>query len=57
MDTPKNYCELMLQCFFCFEMGDFCTRISVFDPQKNDLFETEKIIFQYAHNYSKLPIW
>jgi hypothetical protein len=38
-------------------MGDFCTRISVFDPQKNDLFETEKIIFQYAHNYSKLPIW
>ena len=40
------------------QTGDFRTKISVFDLQTNDVFgaENERIVFQYQHNYWKLPI-
>ena len=43
------------------QMGDFRTRISVFDLGEGEgggvqMFQNEKIVFQYQHNYWRLPV-
>ena len=39
------------------QTGDFRTRISVYDLDENErMFESERVAFQYEHNYWKLPV-
>ena len=39
------------------QTGDFRTRISVYDLDENDrMFDSERVAFQYEHNYWKLPV-
>ena len=39
------------------QTGDFRTRISVYDLNENErMFESERVAFQYEHNYWKLPV-
>ena len=39
------------------QTGDFRTRISVYDLDVNErTFDSERVAFQYEHNYWKLPV-
>ena len=45
------------KCLCLLQTGDFRTRISVYDLEDNErAFDSERVLFQYEHNYWKLPV-